>query len=252
LGKKGKTGRLKRNPSPDFWPIHRKELTWVVKPASGPHSLDNCLPLTLVLRDILGVAKTKKEVDMILSEGKVMVDGKVRRKADFPVGLMDVISLPALAKFYRVFPTHKGLSLVSIDKSQAQFKLCRVEDKTTVSNGVQVALNDGSNVLIKVANPKNPTEVPYETFDILKMSLPDKQVNGVIKTKVGNLAVITGGKNIGKIGRIVEIEKTEAKKRRVALAVIEDEKGARYQTVLDFVFSIGEKESVVSEATHVV
>jgi small subunit ribosomal protein S4e len=252
LGKKGKTGRLKRNPSPDFWPIHRKELTWVVKPASGPHSLDNCLPLTLVLRDILGVAKTKKEVDMILSEGKVMVDGKVRRKADFPVGLMDVISLPALAKFYRVFPTHKGLSLVSIDKSQAQFKLCRVEDKTTVSNGVQVALNDGSNVLIKVANPKNPTEVPYETFDILKMSLPDKQVNGVIKTKMGNLAVITGGKNIGKIGRIVEIEKTEAKKRRVALAVIEDEKGARYQTVLDFVFSIGEKESVVSEATHVV
>jgi ribosomal protein S4E len=33
----------------------------------------------------------------------------------------------------------------------------------------------------------------------------------VIKTKEGNLAVITGGKNIGKQGRIVEIEKTEAK-----------------------------------------
>ena len=105
---------------------------------------------------------------------------------------------------------------------------------------------------MKVADPKNPKEVLYETFDILKLSLPDKQVVGVIKTKEGNLAVITGGKNIGKQGRIMEIEKTEAKKRRNALVVIEDEKGNRYQTVLDFVFSVGEKQPLISEASQVV
>jgi small subunit ribosomal protein S4e len=185
---------------------------------------------------------------MILSEGKVLVDGKERKKADFPVGLMDVVSIPVLNKFYRVFPSHKGLSLAVIDKNEAEFKLCRVEDKTTVSNGVQVALHDGSNMFVRVADPKKPTEVLHETFDILQVSLPDKQVVGVIKTKVGNLAVITGGKNIGKIGKIIEIEKTEAKKRRAALVVIEDEKGARYQTVLDFVFAIGEKKAIISEA----
>jgi ribosomal protein S4E len=64
-----------------------------------------------------------------------------------------------------------------------------------------------------------------------------------LKTKEGNIAVITGGKNIGKQGKIVEIEKAEAKKRRQALVVIEDEKGTRYQTILDFVFSIGEAPS---------
>jgi small subunit ribosomal protein S4e len=75
-----------------------------------------------------------------------------------------------------------------------------------------------------------------------------------LKTKEGNLAVITGGKNIGKQGRIVEIEKTEAKKRRNALVVIEDEKGNRYQTILDFVFSIGGAQPLISlpEATSVV
>ena len=135
MGRKGKTGRLKRNPAPSFWPIHRKEYTWVVKPSAGPHSLENCLSLTLVLRDILGVAKTKKEAGMILSEGKVVVDGKVRRKADFPVGLMDVISLSDLKKFYRVLPSHKGLFLNPVSKEEAEFKLCRVEDKTTVPNG---------------------------------------------------------------------------------------------------------------------
>jgi small subunit ribosomal protein S4e len=249
LGKKGKTGRLKRNPAPSFWPIHRKEYMWVVKPSCGPHSLENCLPLAIVLRDILGVAKTKKEANMIISQGKVLVDGKARRKADFPVGLMDVVSITDVNKFFRIVPSHKGLFLNSISKKEAEFKLSRVEDKSTVQNGVQVALHDGSNIVVKVADPRNPQEVSYETFDVLKLSLPEKEVTGVIKTKEGNLAIITGGKNIGKQGRIVEIEKAEAKKRRNALVVIEDEKGNRYQTILDFVFPIGETQPLISEAT---
>ena len=252
MGKKGKTGRLKRNPAPSFWPIHRKEHTWVVKPSAGPHSLKNCLSLTLVLRDILGVAKTKREVGLILSEGKVIVDGKIRHTTNFPVGLMDVISIPDLNKFCRVSPSHKGLFLNPISKEEAGFKLCRVEDKTTIRNGVQVALHDGSNILIKIADPKTPSEELYETFDVLKMSLPDKQVFDVIKIKEANFAVITGGQNIGKQGRIVEIEKTEAKKRRNALVVIEDEKGVRYQTILNFVFSIGEKQPLITEAPSAV
>ena len=245
MGKKGKTARLKRKPAPRFWPIHRKELPWIVKPSSGPHSLQNCLSLTLVLRDILEVADTRKEGKMILSGGKVQVNGKVRRKDDFPVGLMDVISLPDMNKYYRVMPSHKGLVLSPISKDEASFKLVRVEDKSTVKNGVQIALHDGSNMLVKVADPKNPQEVKYETFDILKITYPEKQVALTLKTKEGNLAVITGGKNMGKQGKIVEIEKTEAKKRRQALVVIEDAQGARYQTILDFIFSIGENEPLI-------
>ncbi|MGA2523939.1 MAG: 30S ribosomal protein S4e [Candidatus Bathyarchaeia archaeon] len=245
MGKKGKTARLKRKPAPRFWPIHRKELPWIVKPSSGSHSLESCLPLTLVLRDILGVAQTRKEAKMILSEGKVLVDGTIRRKDDFPVGLMDVISMPQADKYYRVMPSHKGLVLNPISKEEANFKLIRVEDKTTVKNGVQIAFHDGSNMLVKVADIKKPIEVAYETFDILKVTYPDKQVVSTLKTKEGNLAIITGGKNIGKQGKIVEIEKTEAKKRRQALVVIEDANGVRYQTILDFIFSIGENEPLI-------
>ena len=245
MGKKGKTARLKRKPAPRFWPIHRKELPWIVKPSSGSHSLESCLPLTLVLRDILGVAQTRKEAKMILSEGKVLIDGTIRRKDDFPVGLMDVISMPEADKYYRVMPSHKGLVLNPISKEEANFKLLRVEDKTTVKNGVQIALHDGSNMLVKVADVKKPIEVTYETFDILKVTYPDKQVVSTLKTKEGNLAIITGGKNIGKQGKIVEIEKTEAKKRRQALVVIEDANGVRYQTILDFIFSIGENEPLI-------
>jgi small subunit ribosomal protein S4e len=246
MGKKGKTARLKRKPAPAFWPIHRKELPWVTKPSPGSHSLDKCLPLTLVLRDILGVAQTRKEGKLILAQGKVLVDGKVVKKDDFPVGLMDVISMPDSDKYYRIMPSHKGLILIPISKEQSTTKLVRVEDKTTVHNGIQIALHDGTNMLIKIADPKNPQEVKYETFDILKVTYPEKQVVQSLKTKEGNLAVITGGKNIGKQGKIIEIEKTVAKKRRQALVVVEDSEGKRYQTILEFIFSIGETEPLIT------
>ena len=247
LGKKGESTGLKRKPAPRFWPIHRKEFVWVVKPSPGPHSLESCLPLTIILRDILGFAKTRKEAKTIVSQGKMYVDGKVRREDDFPAGLMDVISMPDVDKHFRILPSKKGLMLHPITKEEASFKLCRIENKTTVKNGhVQLNLHDGSNILVKVADPKNPQEDVYETFDTVKINLPDRQILGHIKLKEKGSVIITGGKNIGKYGRVVTIESVKGKKRRNALVVIEDEKGNRYQTTLNFVFAIGEEQPLIS------
>ncbi len=250
MGKRGKTARLKRKPAPRFWPIHRKEEPWVVKPSSGPHSLENCLSLTLVLRDILGITETRKEAQTILHQGKVIVNGKAIPNDDYPVGLMDIISMPNADKYYRILPSNKGLSLSPISKDEISYKLVRIDDKATVRGGVQLNLHDGSNILIKTSDPKNPQEVIYNTFDILKLSLPDKKIVGVMQLKEGNFVIITGGKNIGTKGKIVEIEKTEAKKRKNALVVVEDEKGDRYQTILDFVFTLSETQQTTPvEAT---
>jgi small subunit ribosomal protein S4e len=252
LGTKGKTGRLKRNPAPRFWPIPRKQFTWVIKPSSGPHSLKNCLPLSLVIRDILELAKTRKEAKKIVTQGKVYVDGKVRRKDDFPVGLMDVISFPDINKFYRVVPSHKGLIINPINAEEAKYKLYRVENKTILKNKtIQFAFHDGSTILFKSVDSKTLPDVNYQTFDVLKLNLPEKEPVEKLKTKKGNFAIITGGKNIGKNGRIIEIEKTIAKKRRNALVMIEDYSNKRYQTIMDFIFVIGKIKSLISlpEAT---
>lgn len=247
MGRKGESSGLKRKPAPRFWPIHRKEKTWVVKPSSGPHSLENCLPLAVVLRDILGFAKTRKEAKTIVSQGKVRVDGKVRRADDFPVGLMDVISIADVEKSFRVLPSKKGLILQPIPEEEASFKLYRVENKTTERKGhVKLSLHDGSNMLVKIADPKNPQEDVYEAFDTLKINLQDRQVLEHTRMKEKDLAIVTGGKNIGKHGKILEIEEAEAKKRREALVIIEDERGNRYQTILNFVFAVGEAQPLVS------
>ena len=245
MGRKGKTARLKRKPAPRFWPIHRKEELWVIKPSAGPHGLQNCLPLSLVIRDILGLAKTRREVQIEIHQRKILVDGKVQ-KDDYPVGLMDTISITDANQYYRVVPSHKGLSLTPINKEEAGFKLCRVENKTTVPGGVQLNLHDGSNLLVRLADSTNLQEAKYSTYDVLKVNLSTKEIIERVPLKVGNLAVITGGKNIGINGKIAEIEKTEAKKRRNALVVIEDENGNRFQTILDFIFSLDQNQPLVS------
>jgi small subunit ribosomal protein S4e len=247
LGTKGQSKGLKRKPAPRFWPIHRKENTWVVRPLPGPHSLENCLPLAVVLRDVLGLAKTRKEAKTVVSEGKIIVDGVAKLKDNSPVGLLDVISIPDINKDFRILPSGKGLVLQPIGKEEAKFKLCRIENKTIVKKGhVQISLHDGSNILIKVADPKNPQEDVYETLDTVKVSLPEKQILERIEVKQKDYAMITGGKNVGKYGKIVEIEKAEGKRRRSALVTIEDAHGNRYQTILNFVFALGETQPLIA------
>ena len=247
MGGKGKSSGLKRKPAPRFWPIHRKEFTWVVNPVPGPHSSEKCMPLAIVLRDVLAFAGTRKEAKTIVAQGKVCVNGKVRRRDDFPVGLMDVISLPEIGKNFCILPSYKGLVLNPVKDEEAKFKLCRIEDKTVTDEGhVQLHLHDGTNIILKVADPKNPQEDVYKTLDTVKVSIPEKEVLEHTKMKEKDFAVITGGKNVGKFGKIVEIEKAEGKKRRNTLVTVEDEKGNRYQTTLEFVFAVGEAHPLIS------
>lgn len=247
MGRKGESKGLKRKPAPRFWPIHRKESVWIVKPSPGPHATEKSLPLTIILRDILGFAKTRKEAKTIVADGKVYVDGKIRRVDDFPVGPMDVISIPEVNQHFRILPAEKGLVLHPISREETAYKLCRIENKTVLKGGhVQLHLHDGSNILIKVTDPKNPQEDVYKTFDTLKISLPDRQILEHVKMKEGCYAIVTGGKNVGKHGKVAEIEKVENKKRRNALVIIEAENGVKYQTILDFIFALGENEPVIT------
>lgn len=247
MGRKGERGCLKRKPAPKMWPIHRKEAVWTVMPKPGPHIISRSLPLVLIVRDMLGFAKTAKEAKNIISNEKIMVDGKVRRDERFLVGLMDVISIVDAKKSYRVLPSGKGLVLHPIDAKEASFKLCRIENKHVVKDGnVHLDLHDGANSLIQVSNPQNPEEDTYHTLDVLKLSVPDRELLGHTKLAVGAPAIVIGGKNMGKSGKVVTIEKKPSKKRRDLLVTLEDTDGNQFQTILDFVFILGDTKPSIS------
>lgn len=200
-----------------------------------------------VVRDILGFAKTRKEAGTIISQGKIRVDGKIRREERFPVGLMDTISIPEIEKIYRILPSEKGLTLHPIETEEAAFKVCRIENKTTLKDGhVQLNLHDGTNIKVQVKDPLKPEEDIYKTLNSLKVSIADLEILEHMKLGDGAPAIIVGGKNVGVHGKIVSVEERPGQKRRSFLVTIEDKKRNRFQTTLDYVFVVGSKAPCIS------
>jgi len=247
LGKKGGKKHLKRKPAPKSWHIHKKEFVWAPKPVPGPHPISSCIPLTLIVRDILGFAKTRKEAKIVISQGKLKVDGKIQREERFPAGLMDVVSIPEIKGTYRVLPSRTGLKLHPIEASEADFKLCRIENKTIVKGGhAQLNLHDGTNLLLRVKESQSVEKSAYETLGTLKISIPDREVLEYIKLAEGVYALIISGKNAGRHGKIVGIEERPEQKRRDLIITIEDKGGAQFQTTLDYTFVVGSTKPEIS------
>src|SRR5215472_8296245 len=149
MARKFGSRQLKREPSPGFWPIHRKEETWAPMTRPGPHAREKSLPLVLVLREMLGYAKTSAEAKRVINAGQVGVDGVTRRDHRFPVGLMDVVHIEGANQTFRVLPKRGGgLVLSPVTREEASFKLCKVTGRNTVrKGGEQVNLHDGRSII---------------------------------------------------------------------------------------------------------
>ena len=131
MAKRGGTKHLKRIAIPKAFPVkNKKEYTWMIQSSPGPHNKFHSAPLLILLRDLLGFAKTARDAKRILNTRLVSVDGFVRTDPAFPVGLFDVIHFSKVDKYYRVFVDHKGrLYAKEAEKSNADKKLLKVVGK---------------------------------------------------------------------------------------------------------------------------
>ncbi len=246
MARMGGRRHLKALAAPRFWPILRKEYKWAVKPSPGPHPINRCFPLLIIVRDILGYAKTAREARKLIAEGHFRVDGKIRRNYKYPVGLMDVLEIVDTGETYRVIPVPvKVLGLIRIDREEAGFKLSRIENKTTVKGGhIQLNLHDGRNIIVRISDPTNPVEDVYKTLGTLKISIPGQNILDYVPLKEGVLAIISGGRNVGRVGRIVSIHKGIRRYR--SIVTLEDKHGNKFQTSLTYVFPIGREEPLIT------
>jgi small subunit ribosomal protein S4e len=224
------TRHTKRVASPVFWRAGRKNFRWITSPAPGPHSAARSIPLQVLLRDVLKLAHTGREARAIIREGKVLVDGTVRKDHKFPVGLMDVVSLPDLQKHYRAVPHESGLSIIEIPAGEASLKPVRVESKQAVRGGnVQATAHDGQNFLGLKASVGDTL--------LLKGGKVDKQ----FKMKPGALCLVVRGKQAGRMGHLVEGDGSPGKKGLARL------KGNRkgFDAPFSYIMVIGDKKPVV-------
>jgi small subunit ribosomal protein S4e len=244
MGRKGAKERTKREVSPIFWPIHRKEQVWAVHPSPGPHGSNESLPLLVVLRDLLGYAENRREAEVMLTEGKIKVDGRMRTDERFPVGLMDVVEIRDANQYFRVLPSGKGLTLHPISKEEGKFKLCRIESKTTERGGhVQLNLHDGRNLLIKASEPLHPSEEAYKIHDALRIDVSSQDVLDHLIFRDGILALVTGGKSRGQYGQILDIENRPG---AFSTAIVRSPNGKEIRTVIDYIFPVGIDSPLIS------
>lgn len=187
---------LKTISVPRTWPVKRKEKIWITKPNSGSHSIASALPLNVILKDILNIAKSTKEVRFILQNKEILVDQIQRKDVKFGVGLMDTLSL--IKNHYRMlFDQYGKMNFVEIPETEAKIKPSKILNKTCVKGKFQLNLSDGRNILVD----KNE----YKIGDSLLLELPSQKILKILPLQKDAYIFLVGGKHLGDHGKVEEV-----------------------------------------------
>ena len=191
-------GIEKRLTSARIMKIKRKIAPYAIKAKPGSHARDQSVPLGFIIRDLLNMAETLKEVKIILNNGKVQVNGKVEHSYSLPVGLFDIISIPEIKKKYRMILDRKGrLETEEIDEKTGSEKYCKVIGKRMIrGKKMELTTDDGRTL---------PADDKVNVGDTLKVQLPEQKVLKTIKMEKGKQAYVISGKHAGKTVKILEV-----------------------------------------------
>jgi small subunit ribosomal protein S4e len=199
---------LKRQNIPNSWPVHRKGTTFVVRPN---FEKEKGLPTLIILRDMLKIAKDRKEVKKALYSKHILINGKVAREEKNGAVLFDTISIVPSKQNYKVIIDEKGkFALEEIKENEIHKKIAKIIDKKILKGKkVQLNFSDGRNLLY---NQK------CSVGDSALINLKDKKIEKIMPIKEKTMVLIYSGKHAGKTGVLEKIEKEKK------MAIIEHKK----------------------------
>ena len=144
--------------------------------------------------------------------------------------LTDVLSIPKTNEFFRLLYDVKGRFLLHrIQQQEAEFKLGKVVRVALGAKSIPYCVtHDGRT--FRFPDPK------IAVNDTVRINLKSKKIVNFVKFEAGNVCMITGGRNAGRIGIIVNKEKHPGSHEIVH---IRDSNGAAFATRSNYVFVIG-------------
>lgn len=189
-----------------------------------------CLPLILILRNRLKYALTGRETKVICIEKNVKVDGKIRTDPNFPAGFMDVVEIPKSNDQFRlIFDTKGKYALHRISDEEKAFKLCKVKRaELSLKKIPLVVTHDGRT--IRYPDPA------IKVDDTIKVDIATGKIIDHIKFESGNVAMITKGRNTGRVGVVVHVEKHPGS---FDIVTVRDATGHVFSTRQENVFIVG-------------
>jgi len=221
---------LKRMYAPKHWMLDKLRGRWAPKPSAGPHKLRECMPLIVMLRERLKYALTYREVKMIVMQRLIKVDGQVRSDMFFPAGFMDVVQIEKTKENFRLLYNTKGrFTLHKIVKEEASYKLCRVKKVMRGPKAIPYAVTHDGRTL----RYPDPDVKPNDT---IRLDTESGKILDYVKFEAGNVVMVSGGNNIGRVGVITHREKHPGS---FEIVHIKDAVGHSFNTRLENVFVIG-------------
>jgi small subunit ribosomal protein S4e len=248
---RGPKKHLKRLNAPKHWMLSKMGGTWAPRPTTGPHKLRECLPLSLILRNRLKYALTRAEVQTIVMRRLVAVDHKTRSDMNYPAGFMDVITIEKTDEKFRLLYDHKGrFSVHRISNEEAKFKLCRV---LKIGRGSKASIGrnnffNGQAGAVPYAVTHDGRTIRYadplaKIGDTVKLDLTTGKTVDTLKFEAGNVCMVTGGANKGRVGVLVSREKHHG---GFEISHLKDKRGNNFATRSGNVFVIGDAKPWVS------
>jgi len=209
------------------------------RPTQGPHKMRECLPVIIFLRNRLKYALTRNEVTKIVMQRLIKIDGKVRTDSTYPSGFMDVITIEKTGENFRLLYDTKGRFVLNpISADEAKYKLGKVKRLQLGAKGIPfVSLHDGRN--IRYPDPL------IKVNDTVKVDLATNKIVDFVKFDIGNVVMVTGGRNMGRVGVIVSRERHLGS---FDIVHVKDAAGNAFATRLGNVFVIGKSDGKTSKA----
>ena len=74
MGRKGQSRHLKRLNAPIPFRIERKKKKYTIRPRAQSSKLSECIPISIIVREMLGYARNLKESKRIIKKGEIQTD----------------------------------------------------------------------------------------------------------------------------------------------------------------------------------
>ncbi|GAB6032539.1 40S ribosomal protein S4 [Chamberlinius hualienensis] len=227
---RGPKKHLKRLNAPKSWILDKLTGVFAPRPSCGPHKLRESLPLLILLRNRLKYALTGSEVTKIVMQRLIKVDGKVRTDSNFPAGFMDVVTIDKTGEHFRLLYDVKGRFIVHrISAEEAKYKLCKVKRVQVGPRGIPfLVTHDGRT--IRYPDPL------IKVNDTIQLDIATGKIIDFLKFDSGNVCMITGGRNLGRVGQVTNRERHPGS---FDIVHVKDALGHTFATRLNNVFIIG-------------
>lgn len=228
---------MKRLAAPSHWLLDKLSGKYAPKPSPGPHKQRECMPLVVFIRNRLKYALNGRETKAIVMQRLIKVDGKVRTDPTFPAGFMDVISIEKTGEHFRLIYDTKGrFTIHRITDEESGYKLAKVRRVQLGSKGIPYLVTHDART-IRYPDPA------IKVNDTVKIDLETGKISEYIRFDTGCICMVTGGRNMGRVGVITHRERHDG---GFDIVHIKDAVDNTFATRLSNVFIIGQDKAWIS------